>query len=246
MPITRSLINRNIDIAKEVFAHFGIALPAWAYWTSEQWRNAGAEYDEVRDCMLGWDVTDFGSNDFENIGRVLFTVRNGRHNDPSYPKTYAEKLILDPENQRAPAHFHKFKREDIICRFGGNMLVQLTNAGENNQPSDEPVICSVDSVRTKLPAGGVVRLEPGQSVTIPPRTIHQFWGEEGTGLPLNGKRYTVSSEISSVCDDHTDNFFFDDSLLRFPEIIEDETPRVMLCQEYPKAFLVGHTEENEP
>lgn len=237
MPLTRSLINENIAIAKQVFAHFNIALPAWAHWTRGQWAQAGSAYDEVRDCMLGWDVTDFGSNDFENIGRVLFTFRNGRHNDPAYPKTYAEKLILDPENQRAPAHFHRSKREDIICRFGGNMMVKLTNADEHNQPSDTPVVCSVDGVRTEVPAGGVVRLQPGQSVTIPPRTIHQFWGEAGTGFPIGGKRYTVSSEISSVCDDRTDNFFFDDSLLRFPEIIEDEAPQGVLCQEYPPATI---------
>ena len=175
----------------------------------------------------------------------LFTVRNGRHNDLSYPKTYAEKLILDPENQRAPAHFHKSKREDIICRFGGNMLVKLISADQNNEPSYRPVVCSVDGVRTELPAGAVVRLEPGQSVTIPPRTIHQFWGEKGTGIPINGKRYTVSSEISSVCDDFTDNFFFDDSLLRFPEIIEDENPQNLLCQEYPKAGTNHHVVENQ-
>jgi D-lyxose ketol-isomerase len=78
--------------------------------------------------MLGWDVTDFGSGDFVNIGRVLFTLRNGRSNDPRYPKSYAEKLLIDPENQRAPAHFHRSKREDIICRHGGNILVQLTKA----------------------------------------------------------------------------------------------------------------------
>ena len=37
--------------------------------------------------MLGWDVTDFGSKDFEHIGRTLFTLRNGNLHDSRYPTT---------------------------------------------------------------------------------------------------------------------------------------------------------------
>ena len=127
MPLKRSDINRSIRDAKYVFAHFGIALPPWGEWTCEQWHAVADDPadDEVRQCMLGWDVTDFGSDDFEHIGRTLFTLRNGRANDPQYPKGYAEKLLLDPEAQRAPAHFHRSKREDIICVTGENLIVQL-------------------------------------------------------------------------------------------------------------------------
>jgi D-lyxose ketol-isomerase len=71
-----------------------------------------------------------------------------------------------------------------------------------------------------------VRLSPGQSVCIPPRVIHQFWGEQGTGV-------TVSSEVSSVCDDRNDNVFLVDYGVRFPTIVEDEPPTHYLCHEYP-------------
>ena len=54
-------------------------------------------------------------------------------------------------------------------------------------------------------------------------------------LPLNGKCYTASSEISRVCDDHTDSLFVDESLLRFPQIIEVEPRRQYLYQECPAA-----------
>jgi hypothetical protein len=27
--------------------------------------------------MLGWDLTDFGSGDFQACGLILFTIRNG-------------------------------------------------------------------------------------------------------------------------------------------------------------------------
>ncbi len=179
--------------------------------------------------MLGWDVTDFGSGQFPQIGRTLFTLRNGRLGDPRYPKSYAEKFILDPEGQRAPAHFHRSKREDIINRGGGNILVQLTRTTPENDWSEEPFSVQVDGETVSLRPRGIVRLRPGQSVAIPPRTIHQFWGEEGTG-------WTVSGEVSSVCDDHADNFFFAD-LTRFPAIVEDEPRAFYLCHEYPRALV---------
>jgi D-lyxose isomerase len=72
-PFTRSLINRSIGEAMETFARFGLALPPWAFWSPAEWAEKGPECDEIRDCMLGWDVTDFGSGDFPNIGRTLFT-----------------------------------------------------------------------------------------------------------------------------------------------------------------------------
>lgn len=235
VPFTRSLINHEIRQAKAVAEHFGFALPAFAFWTPDQWRAAGDDCTEIRECMLGWDVTDFGSGDFFNIGRVLFTLRNGRHGDPLYPKPYAEKLLIDPENQRAPAHYHHSKREDIICRCGGNIIVQLTKADSEGQPSGEDVVVQVSGATRRFKAGEHIRLRPGESVTIPPGTIHQFWAEEGTGYAMDGKRFSLSSEISSVCDDKNDNVFFTSWASRFPVIVEDESAQAWLCHEYPTA-----------
>ncbi len=37
--------------------------------------------------MLGWDVTDFGYGDFDNVGLLIFTLRNGSVVHPDeYPK----------------------------------------------------------------------------------------------------------------------------------------------------------------
>ena len=235
MEFRRSDINLSIDLAHEIIKHFGAYLPPFAYWTPKKWESAGIEFDEIRHCMLGWDVTDFGSKDFHNIGRTLFTVRNGKLNNRRYPKEYAEKILIDPENQRAPAHFHRSKREDIICRKGGNSLVQLTGTDPEGNPSGENFSIQKDGCTVKLSAGGIVRLKPGESVNIPPRTIHQFWGEEGTGYKVEGIGYTLSSEISSVCDDWNDNVFLDGPGMRFPQITEDEERKYYLCNEYPKA-----------
>ncbi|MGH7943492.1 MAG: D-lyxose/D-mannose family sugar isomerase [Opitutaceae bacterium] len=237
-PLNRARVEASIAIAKNVFRTFHLNLPPFAFWTTRVWERAGADYDEVRDCMLGWDVTDFGSRDFTHIGRTLFTLRNGNLHDARYPKSYAEKLILDPEGQRAPAHFHRTKREDIINRGGGNICVQLTRVGADDQPANGRLTVAVDGSARVIASGETVRLRPGESVCIPPRTIHQFWGEEGTGHRIDGTGYTVSSEVSSVCDDLKDNFFFGD-LTRFPRIVED-APRVhYLCHEYPAAVVAG-------
>lgn len=233
-PLTRSAVEHSVATAQLVFQHFNLVLPAFSRWLVDDWNEAGPEYDEVRDCMLGWDVTDFGSGDFTRIGRTLFTLRNGKLGSARYPKSYAEKLILDPEGQRAPAHFHRTKREDIINRGGGNIIVQLTLAGADNRPAKGSLTVAVDGGAKKIASGESIRLGPGESLCIPPRTIHQFWGEEGHGLRIDGIGYTVSGEVSSVCDDLNDNFFLDD-MTRFPALHEDVVRRHYLCHEYPPA-----------
>lgn len=227
---TRSLINRTIDQALELLASRGLRLPAYAYWSPQRWAAVGPQADEVRRCRLGWDVTDFGSGDFPHIGRCLFTLRNGTPPGGHSERPYAEKLIIDPEGQRAPPHFHHAKIEDIINRMGGNLLLALTASdAEGRLDPSRPVRVQVDGMTREVRAHERVRLEPGQSLCIPPGTIHQFWGEPGTGT-------TVSGEVSSLCDDHADNAFIG-SYHRFPTIIEDEPPRWLLCNEYPEAAM---------
>lgn len=234
-PFTRSLVNRTIDQALELLAARSVRLPAYAYWSPAQWREAGPEAEEIRRCHLGWDVTDFAGGDFHRIGRCLFTLRNGTPPGGHAPKPYAEKLIIDPEGQRAPAHFHRSKIEDIINRGGGNLLVQLTASDAQGRPdSARGLAVQVDGITRRIAGGGTVRLEPGQSLCIQPGTIHQFWGEPGTGT-------TVSGEVSSVCDDHTDNAFIG-AYARFPAVIEDEPPRHLLCTEYPAAAAAARAE----
>ena len=159
-PLKRSVINRSIEQAKETLRRFGIALPPFAFLSVPDWERCGPEWNEVRDCMLGWDVTDFGSGRFEQIGRTLFTLRNGTTRKPGYAKTYAEKLLFDPEIQRAPAHFHRAKMEDICCRAGGNVVVQFTGTNPDDSPSNQPIIVKVDGVATRVEPRGIVRLRP--------------------------------------------------------------------------------------
>lgn len=227
----RSAINHIVDIAKEVFDTVGFKLPPFAYWTVGDWKTKGQEVDEIRKCMLGWDVTDFGLGQFEDYGRTLFTLRNGSSSYGS-GKNYAEKAILDPENQKPPMHFHRQKMEDIINRGGGNIIVRMFQSTPDGQCSNDDFTVQVDGITRNYESGQHLRLEQGQSVCIPPGIIHQFWGEEGTGIEIDGKRYTVSGEVSRVCDDWHDNCWLE-PCERFCTIEEDKPARHYLVHEYP-------------
>ena len=73
----RSEINRIISRGIQFLKQMNYKAPPFVYWTPGQWADKGHEYDEIRDCMLGWDVTDFGSGEFDKTGLLVITVRNG-------------------------------------------------------------------------------------------------------------------------------------------------------------------------
>ncbi len=227
----RSFINQKISEAIEFCNSMNFHLPKWAYWPADKWKSVGVEAEEIRRCGLGWDVTDFGSGDYENLGLLAFTIRNGdiaRLADP-LAKDYCEKLLLTGEGQVTPTHFHWAKMEDIINRGGGKLIIQLWNADKVTEELDEAseVKVSVDGIIRTLPAGGQVVLAPGESITIEPYVYHNFFAEPGEGMVLCG-------EVSRVNDDSNDNRFLE-PLPRFSEIEEDEAPAWLLCSEYPAA-----------
>ena len=105
----------------------GFHLPPFCNWTPEDWQDKGHEYDEIRDNMLGWDITDFGLGKFDEVGFGLVTLRNGNQHDPKYKKVYAEKLLFLRDDMMAPMHFHWYKSEDIINRGGGTLQIKVYN-----------------------------------------------------------------------------------------------------------------------
>src|SRR3954470_2425269 len=112
----RSEINRIIGDADSFIKQHGFLLPPFAYWTPEIWAAKGAEIQEILQRQLGWDVTDFGCGDFERIGLVIFTIRNGdpKNLERGSGKVYAEKILVVDVDQVTPLHFHWRKVEDII------------------------------------------------------------------------------------------------------------------------------------
>ena len=90
-PMKRSEINALLRDTVTFIKEQGFCLPPFAFWSPAEWKSKGPEADEIRDCMLGWDVTDFGLGDFHQVGLILFTLRNGHPTDERYAKPYAEK-----------------------------------------------------------------------------------------------------------------------------------------------------------
>jgi D-lyxose ketol-isomerase len=221
----RSELNLIMRDATEFLAHMNFLLPPFAYWSPAEWRTRTREYQEIKDCMLGWDITDFGSGDYYKIGLLMFTIRNGHYSKPQYAKPYAEKILITREDQVTPYHFHWKKMEDIINRGGGNLLVQVYNSTAEGDFEKTRVRVSMDGRNSEVEAGSVLRVEPGESISIPSGQYHQFWGEKGTGTVLLG-------EVSKVNDDTIDNRF-KEKTGRFPEIEEDVEPLYLLGNEYP-------------
>ena len=88
----RSEINRALKELEQMCEKHCCYLPPFCHFTPQEWETKGHEYDEVRDCMLRWDITDYGLNDFDKFGFSLITIRNGNRNmSDKYPKVYAEK-----------------------------------------------------------------------------------------------------------------------------------------------------------
>ncbi len=217
----RSEVNRYIKQAIKLFDENNFHLPSWALLTPEEWKDkiATERCKEIIDHTLGWDVTDFGKNNFMKEGLTLFTLRNG---SPKSEKTYCEKIMVSYVNQITPMHFHWNKMEDIINRGGGILALQLWKANKKEEKTSDSFTVQIDGITQNIEAGEIIQLNPGESITLEPYIYHQFWAEKGT---------CIIGEVSKVNDDSNDNRFYE-PLGRYPEIEEDESPLFLLCTEY--------------
>jgi D-lyxose ketol-isomerase len=220
----RSEINKHVSEAIAFFKKMHFELPPFASFSPEQWHQYSAIANEIIELQLGWDITDFGLNDFKQKGLILFTLRNGLPGSKEYAKSYAEKIMIVDIEQRTPLHFHWQKTEDIINRGGGNLVFELYNSTSNDTLAKSPVSIQQSGLKKLVNPGEKVALKPGEWLTLPPRLYHTFYGE--------GEKVLVG-EVSSVNNDTTDNRFFE-TIGRFPEIDEDEPPQYLLCTDYSR------------
>ncbi len=222
----RSEINEAISKAEKRLAEFRISLPMFAGWSIADWRKYEDKTARIKERMLGWDVTDFGSDNFEKCGAVLFTVRNGDKNDKEMKAPYAEKYIIlsDESEQEIPLHYHIEKTEDIINRGGGVLVVRLYNKTPDGELDKENnVEVYMDGIKYSVEPGSLVEVSPGNSITIEPFVYHSFHAKKGEGMLIGG-------EVSKVNDDNNDNVFYVKSD-RFCEIEEDEETRYPLVSD---------------
>lgn len=221
----RSKINQELQWAKALLEKHQIQLPPFAYWSMADWKANGHRIGALREIMLGWDITDFGNNDFDRFGAVLFTLRNGSLTNTAIGTPYAEKLLVLKEGQRLPLHHHAAKTEDIINRGGGMLAIKLYNTlpdGSVDEVTDVEV--DLDGIRHTVKAGEELLIPGGHSITLRPFMYHIFWAKEGCGELICG-------EVSSINDDLTDNFNAE-QVSRFSTVDEDEPILHPLCNEY--------------
>src|ERR1044072_1630176 len=167
----RSEINALIRDASACFAARGWALPP-------------------EPC---WDVTDFGLGDWQTHGLVLVNLAE----EPEY----CEKLMYAKGGMCTPAHFHKSKKEDIICRWGVLRIDLSAN--------EKAAAVKVNGIKKLV--GTELLLRAGERVTLNPGVIHSF---EPVG------KECIIGEVSTANDDQHDNFFLDERVGRFSEIVE--------------------------
>jgi D-lyxose ketol-isomerase len=185
----RSAINDLIHSAGKCFQRHGWALPPHPR----------------------WDVTDFGLGDHQRFGLVLINLAE----EPEY----CEKLMYARRGMTTPAHTHRKKKEDIICR-AGELEVTLWNGPA--QKAGEPLSLKLDGRIATVQSGNPIRLLPGQRVTLVPGIYHEF-------SPASEE--CIIGEVSTANDDLSDNFFVNPEIGRFPGVEEDEPPLVNLLSD---------------
>jgi D-lyxose ketol-isomerase len=224
----RSEINRAICCMGAFAEKHGLELPPSCGWAPENRRTKGAEYDEVRDGMLGRDVTDYSAGDFDKADFSLDAIRNGIYakRDVS-PKPCAETLLYIEERPYSPIHFPWSKMEIIINRSGGNVLIRVYYAYLDEQLANTDVTLHCDGRTFTVPAGTQICLAPGESISIQPYPYHGFNVEAGSGPVLLGE--------VTICNDDVHGNRFLEPLGRVTAVEENEPPYRLLCGKYAAA-----------
>ena len=140
------------------------------------------------DLKLVWDVTAFGGNNFAAQRVNAVYPRNGSPKGNALREMLRRKIMHVRDAQVTPIYFHWRKREDIINRGGGNLVMELWNAGSQEQTEDTDVSVVIDGCRQTHAAGSQLRLTPG-GICLPPGLYHSFWAEEGFGDVLVGEGF---------------------------------------------------------
>lgn len=153
-----------------------------------------------------WDVTDFGLGDFSKYGLSLVNLAE--------QPEYCEKIMYVRRDQVTPKHYHKSKKEDIICRWGELAI---------GFPKDPAVVkLQVNGQWRDVPTDAPLILKSGERVTLTQDVPHEFWAQSD---------YAVIGEVSTANDDVHDNYFENEDVGRFSEIVEDEPAAVKLVSD---------------
>ena len=115
-----------------------------------------------------WDVTDFGLGAFRRYGLVLINLAE----EPEY----CEKLMYALKNMTTPAHTHKKKKEDIICRWGQLDIVLWK---DQTLAKGETISLKVNGRNREVRSGQPLGLPSAHSAPAP-----DHWRREANHSPL--------------------------------------------------------------
>jgi D-lyxose ketol-isomerase len=135
-------------------------------------------------------------------------------------KEYCEKLMYARKGMTTPAHCHKKKKEDIICRWG-KLAVQVW-AGVPAKSKGRSFKLPINHEPVSVKSGDIVELKAGSRVTLVPGIYHEFY-------PVSGE--CIIGEVSTANDDLNDNFFINQDIGRYPGVEEDEPAIVRLLSD---------------
>jgi D-lyxose ketol-isomerase len=226
----RSEVNEILAQAADFMKEFKVELPPFAHWSPEEFVANKSKAANIISANCGWDITDYGAGNYDEMGLFLFTLRNGRLADLQRGggMCYAEKLLISKQDQLSPMHTHVIKAEDIINRGGATLVVELYGSDdEGHFASNRGGTVFCDGIQRDFKPGDQLKLSPGESVTLMPGDWHAFWGEGGDVL---------IGEVSTVNDDNTDNVFRE-PIGRFATIEEDVEPTHLLVSDYEKWLI---------
>ena len=103
-------------------------------------------------------------------------------------------------------------------------MVKVFGSNDDEQlDTENDVTVYSDRREYKVAPGTVIRLKPGESMTMQQGLYHSFWGEEGCGKVLVG-------EVSMCNDDTNDNRFYEPTG-RFSDIEEDTNEEFLFVNE---------------
>jgi D-lyxose ketol-isomerase len=158
-----------------------------------------------------WDVTDFGLGTYLRYGLVLINLAE----EPEY----CEKLMYALKGMTTPAHTHRKKKEDIICRWG-ELVVQLWEDEKLSKTGTIPV--KINGRLRDVQVNQPLHLHAGERITIVPGVYHEFY-------PATAE--CVIGEVSTANDDVNDNIFVNPEIGRFPGVEEDEPALLQLVSD---------------
>jgi len=158
-----------------------------------------------------FDVTDFCLGNWKKYCLLLVNLAE----EPEY----CEKLMYARDGMTTPAHTHRKKKEDIICRWG-KLAVQVWKGAPGGPGGSFKI--PVNHELREVNSGDIIELPAGWRVRLVPGIYHEFY-------PVTQE--CIIGEVSTANDDVNDNFFANPDIGRFPGIDEDEPALLKLVSD---------------